>query len=89
MKLIMDKESTYLLQLIDCNCNNCKFMERDFGRYKSWDHLYTNERGQVTSPSYRINYGDCVTLNKPVSFIPNTIQLHTQTCFEHRKGIKC
>jgi hypothetical protein len=33
----MDKESTYLLQLIDCNCNDCVFMERDFVTYQKWE----------------------------------------------------
>ena len=28
----MDTQSTYLLQLIDCNCNDCKYMVRDFDR---------------------------------------------------------
>lgn len=33
-----------------------------------------------------INFGDCRKLNKPVRFIPNTCQLHTQDCFKHRKS---
>jgi hypothetical protein len=82
----MDKESIILLQKIDCNCNDCKFMIRDFDKYKSFDNLYTNEKGQVTSPSYRINYGFCSKLDKSVSFITNTCQLETQLCFEHRKN---
>lgn len=81
----MDKESVYELQKIDCNCNDCKHMDRDFEKYKSFDYLYTNEIGQVTRPSHRINYGNCIKLNKQVSFIPNTCQLDTQKCFEHRK----
>lgn len=32
-----------------------------------------------------INYGQCSKLNKSISFIPETCQLHTQECFEHRK----
>ncbi|HUS02954.1 MAG TPA: hypothetical protein VMY77_14550 [Chitinophagaceae bacterium] len=80
-------DGTYQLQLIDCNCNNCKFMVRDIEKYKSFDSLWTNEKGQITSPSFRANYGNCLKLNKPVSFIPNTCQLDTQNCFEHRKTI--
>lgn len=30
----MDKESIYNLQLIDCCCNDCKFMVRDIERHK-------------------------------------------------------
>ena len=33
----------------------------------------------------KINYGTCTKYNKPVSFVPNTIQLETQECFKHRK----
>lgn len=73
------------LQCIDCNCNDCLFMVRDFIKYKSFDTFYTNEKGEVTNPSYRINYGNCTKLNKQVSFIPNTCQLDTQECFEHRR----
>lgn len=80
-----DKESIFELQKIDCNCNDCKFMQRDFEKFKSFDKLHTNEIGQVTRPSHRQNYGTCSKFNKPVSFIPNTCQLHTQQCFEHRK----
>lgn len=32
----MDKESVYLLQKIDCNCNDCKFQIRDFETYNKW-----------------------------------------------------
>lgn len=28
-----ERESIYLLQKIDCNCNNCAFMDRDFETY--------------------------------------------------------
>ena len=33
-----------------------------------------------------INYGTCTKLKKDVSFIPNTLQLNTQDCFQHRKS---
>lgn len=39
----MDKESIYLLQNIDCNCNDCKHMERDFTTYKKWEEKRMNE----------------------------------------------
>ncbi len=31
-----EKENAYYLQLIDCNCNNCKFMDRDLATYEKW-----------------------------------------------------
>ncbi len=79
----MDKESLIELQKIDCNCNDCKFMVRDFETYKKFDHLYDG-----TSPSYRINYGNCQKFNKAVSFIPGVCQIDTQYCFEHRRDGK-
>ena len=81
----MTKESIIELQKVDCNCNDCKHMVRDIERYRSFDVLYTNAKGQVTSPGHRVNYGNCMKFCKPVSFIPNTCQLETQGCFEHRR----
>ena len=78
----MDKNSLYELQLIDCNCNDCAFMVRDFEKMKSFDHLH---QGQLKA-SHRCNYGTCSKFNKPVAFIPNTCQLDTQECFKHRKN---
>ena len=81
----MTKESIIELQKIDCNCNDCKFLIRDLERYNSFNHLYTNQQGHVEHPSYRPQYGKCTKFNKEVSFIPNTCQVETQECFEHRK----
>jgi hypothetical protein len=33
-----------------------------------------------------INYGKCSKFDKDVSFLPNTLQYETQTCFEHRRA---
>lgn len=33
-----------------------------------------------------IHFGRCGKLNKEVSFMPNTLQLDTQECFEHRRS---
>jgi len=38
----MDNQSIYELQLIDCNCNDCKFMERDFSKFKIWEEWNRN-----------------------------------------------
>ena len=84
----MSKESIYELQKIDCNCNDCAFMQRNFEKYNSFDKLYTDETGKVTRPSHRINYGFCEKFKKEVSFIPTHCQLDTQDCFKHRKDGK-
>lgn len=74
------KQAIYELQLIDCNCNDCKHMVRDLSKLEKHKHTYKG-----TGLKDGLNYGDCVKLNKPVSFIPNTCQLDTQECFEHRR----
>jgi len=116
--------SSYELQKIDCNCNDCKFMDRDLQRFKKslnthykWQLDYFNTirnnlykkaekwkrkgfpkkyetvkreadkmRFQFDKKKASINYGNCTKHNKPVSFLPNTLQLETQECFEHRKS---
>lgn len=79
----MDKESKYLLQKIDCNCNDCKHMVRDFVKLEAHKQSYNG-----TGLTDRLAFGDCKKFNKPVSFIPETCQLETQHCFEHRKDIQ-
>lgn len=81
----MTKESIIELQKIDCNCNDCSSMVRDIAKYRSFDSLYTNEKGQVTSPAHRINYGFCSKFKVDVSFIPGTCQIENQLCFTHRR----
>ena len=76
----MDKQSTQLLQLIDCNCNDCNHMVRDFEKLESHKKSY-----EGTGLMDNLAYGNCSKLNKPVIFIPNVCQIETQNCFEHRK----
>lgn len=76
----MDKESAYLLQKIDCNCNDCKHMIRDNERTAAHQKSY-----EGTGLMDRLQYGNCLKFKKTVCFIPVTCQLETQQCFEHRK----
>ncbi|MES2395850.1 MAG: hypothetical protein V4549_07600 [Bacteroidota bacterium] len=76
----MTKESAIALQNIDCNCNDCIFMERDIEKLKA--HKLTYEG---TGLMDQLAFGGCTKFNKPVSFIPNTCQLETQNCFKHRR----
>lgn len=39
----MDKDSAYELQKIDCNCNNCGFMQRDFELFKKWEEWHKEQ----------------------------------------------
>ncbi len=114
------------LQLVDCNCNNCKFMDRDLDLYKKWEDWHRgialkdfnrNKAKSIFDANQAINnsanesdkrsaegmlrkaqkmkfqfekiglikYGKCNKFHKEVSFIPNTCQLETQECFEHRR----
>ncbi len=70
------------LQNIDCNCNNCKHLKRDFQKLQLHKKSYDG-----TGLMDNLQFGDCEKLNKPVSFIPNTCQSDTQHCFENRKQI--
>jgi hypothetical protein len=33
---MIDKESIFELQKLDCNCNNCAFLERDLEKFSKW-----------------------------------------------------
>lgn len=73
-RIVIDpKESIIELQRIDCNCNDCKFMERDMSK--------PPEKGKAA----KINYGHCDKFDNPVTFIPATCQIETQNCFAHRR----
>lgn len=77
----MDKISIIELQKIDCNCNDCIFMVRDFKKLEEHKESYKG-LGFID----RLAFGFCKKFNdKPVSFIPETCQLETQNCFIHRK----
>lgn len=79
----MDKDSIYLLQKIDCNCNDCYFLKRDFERCNKHKESYNG-----TGLSDNLLYGFCKKDDCSVSFIPNTCQIETQDCFIHRKDYK-
>lgn len=116
----MDKESAYELQKIDCNCNDCIFMQRDLVKFNTvfaehfdlqvwfyrrkkarriWEAREKirkdKEKGlQALRQAMQLNfhhvdcissYGRCTKFSNDITFIPNTLQLHTQDCFVHRK----
>lgn len=76
----MDKESIYLLQCIDCNCNNCGYFKRDIEKT-----ALQNKNEQIIA--CKIHYGECLKFNKQVGEIANIALLHTQNCFVHRKDL--
>jgi hypothetical protein len=79
---IQELQSTYYLQELDTNCNDCKHMVRDLVEYEKHNELYKNTR-----PSYRLQYGMCLKKNKLVSFIPVVCMPQNSECFTHRKNI--
>ena len=120
----MYKESILELQKIDCNCNDCIFMERNNDEFKAslerhhkwqldyfntlknniikkakwwkdrkndlekWNDLLTEAekmKFQFDKKEAAINYGKCAKFKNSISFLPNTLQLDTQSCFTHRR----
>ncbi|NQY43088.1 MAG: hypothetical protein HRT87_07095 [Legionellales bacterium] len=78
----IDRESIYLRQLIDCNCNDCTYMVRDLDKLAKHKESYKG-----TGLMDKLNFGNCEKLNKEVVFSPNTCQIETQKCFKHRKEL--
>lgn len=58
----------------------------DLEKYESVSKQADNMKFQFDRNEAMINFGNCTKLNKQVSFIPNTCQLETQECFEHRRS---
>ncbi len=73
----LEKYKTYLLQCVDCNCNNCHFFVRDTEKTK---RLNNNDKIVAN----KIHYGFCEKIQKDVGEIANICLLHTQKCFLHR-----
>jgi hypothetical protein len=82
----MEKDSIFELQKIDCNCNDCIFMIRDFETKQKWDNTELHENQK--NASFRIHYGNCSKLNKEVSFIPNSISLNIEKKYKPIKTNK-
>jgi len=59
--------------------------KREFEKAKTVRMEADRMKFQVDKKEAMINYGDCAKFKKKVSFIPNTCQLETQECFEHRR----
>lgn len=76
------KESILDLQKIDCNCNDCLFMGRDFDKLKKHKEHYSG-----TGLMDKLAFGNCIKFDKSVSFIPETCQIETQECFVHRRSL--
>ncbi len=56
-------------------------MVRDFEKLDAHKKSY-----EGTGLMDRLAFGYCMKCNFDVSFIPNTCQIETQKCFEHRRS---
>ena len=64
------------------------FAKTKFNDLLKWNDLLVQAdklKFQFDKSECVVNYGTCANLNKNVSFIPNTLQLETQSCFKHRR----
>ena len=50
----IDRESIYLRQLIDCNCNDCTYMVRDLDKVAKHNASYKG-----TGLMDKLNFGNC------------------------------
>lgn len=80
----MDNESIFLLQCLDCNCNDCGYMVRDFEAYKESEALAIKINPNVPKNNIA-NYGFCEKLKKSVKFYIGILSIENQKCFLHRK----
>jgi len=65
-----------------------KFTKDKFNDLLKWNDLLVQAdkmKFQFDKSEVSINYGKCSFLNTEVSFIPDTLQLNTQSCFKNRK----
>jgi hypothetical protein len=62
---------------------------KERGNTSSYEELMKEYKSLKPDYSYtsKILYGTCEPVNEEISFIPNTCQLHTQDCFQHRRTI--
>ena len=78
----------YFLTIKNKLIEKAEFAKNKFYDLLKWNDLLTQSeklKFQFDKSECTINYGKCSKLNKDVSFIPNTLQLETQSCFKHRR----
>lgn len=59
----------------------------DHNKYNSILAEVKKRKFQFDKSTNTISFGMCEKFFKSISFIPNTLQLETQTCFVHRKDL--
>lgn len=79
----MDKESIFELQKIDCNCNDCFFMDRDFETQKKWQSFHRELQLKEFEHKKRIEE---IRTNAKFQFDKSGL-LQYGKCLKLRKGI--
>jgi hypothetical protein len=80
----------YFCTLKEKLIKKARWYRRIFYDIVRWDALFTEAESmkfQFDRSTCAINFGTCEKFHKDISFIPNTCQLDTQDCFEHRRNI--
>jgi hypothetical protein len=84
LKWQLDYFNTLRSKLIE----KAKWHKDNFYDLEMWDALLTEAekmKFQFDKSEVAIQFGNCKKLDKDVIFIPNVLQLSTQSCFTHRR----
>ena len=77
----MDKESLYLLQCVDTNCNDCGFFARDLSRKNEVINLFNGSKKGTPE------YGRCTKKGVDLFTWAGQCSPQNQSCFVHRKDM--
>lgn len=85
---VSDKYSLYLLQCVDCNCNDCRWMVRDLDKYRAaqelrkgimTDHFHTLNQKEKETALEKVKAGktDIDTFNRTIREIDSRQYVHS------------
>jgi len=63
-----------------------RYVKGDLEKYNDLSMEADAKKFQFDKRTALIHYGRCDKLDKEVSFLPNILQLETQSCFTHRRN---
>lgn len=81
-----EKEIKNTINTLIKNKDVIKDADRKIDKQKNKLKLLLSEKYGYQGRKSPNNYGVCCKFNKQVTFIPNTCQIETQLCFEHRRA---
>lgn len=85
-EIIYQYKDCYELQLIDCNCSNCFFMQRDLEKYKKWEDYHRmaeekdfyNQKGKAILEAWAV-------IDKGEKGGPGMLRVASKMKFQFRK----